>query len=88
MESLKFDVNDFEEQLNKVKARSKAKTEGIMNMKSITELSIDLLRKLNIPITDDSLKYNYKLNEKEYSFPSIRSKLLGLIINGNFLFSE
>lgn len=83
IEKLKFDISDFEKSLNMIKARSKARTEGKLNKESITELSLDLLEKLKIPKTDDSLKYNCIPKGERYSFPIVKSKLLALIIKGN-----
>lgn len=87
VESLNFNVSDFEEELNKVKARSKARTEGKKDMTKISDLSLELFEKSNLPKTDDSYKYNYIPEEKGYSFPIVKSKLLGFISNGNNFFN-
>lgn len=85
IESLKFEMSAFEENLKKTKERSRAKTEEKLYKEPVSELSLDLLERFKVPRTDDSLKYDYSFNHKEYFFPPIRSKLLGLIINGTFL---
>ncbi|XP_043471771.1 alanine--tRNA ligase, mitochondrial-like, partial [Leptopilina heterotoma] len=87
VESLKFNVSDFEEELNKVKARSKARTEGKKDMETISDLSLNLFEKSKVPKTDDSYKYNYIPEKKGYSFPTVKSKLLGFIINGKLKIS-
>ncbi|XP_033228068.1 alanine--tRNA ligase, mitochondrial [Belonocnema kinseyi] len=87
IESLKFEMSAFEENLKKTKERSRAKTKEKLYKEPVSKLSLDVLERFNVPRTDDSLKYDYSFDHKEYFFPPVRSKLLGLIINGNLKLS-
>jgi len=44
---------------------------------------LEILKKNHVPRTDDSFKYNYICNGNTYEFPTLNSKLIGIIINGN-----
>lgn len=81
IESLYFDENDFEEQLNNHKYQTKM---GLNKHSTIiTKESLGILEKNHVPKTDDSFKYNYVYNGNTYEFPTLNSKLIGIILNGN-----
>ncbi|KAL7297401.1 hypothetical protein TKK_0009782 [Trichogramma kaykai] len=84
IESIPFDPNNFKMALENAKKQSRLDTHKTDD-EIISEYSLDLLESGNISKTDDSFKYDYSYNGKEYQFPIIKSKLMGIIINGNLI---
>lgn len=81
IESLYFDEADFKKQLDYHKYLSKM---GLHKHNAIiTKESVRLLEENRVPKTDDSFKYNYTYDGNNYKFPTLNSKLIGIIINGN-----
>ncbi|KZC13771.1 Alanine--tRNA ligase, mitochondrial [Dufourea novaeangliae] len=86
IESLNLDTEAFQNELQNIKYQSKIG----LNRKCQMHIkgSIDLLEKSHIPKTDDTLKYEYVFVENDYRFPTIESKVVGLIINGNLMLNN
>ena len=84
IESIPFDLNAFKDALERAKQRSRDEFEKSDN-EIISDYSINLLESEDIPKTDDSLKYDYTYDDKGYHFPIVKSKLLGMVMNGNIL---
>jgi len=84
VESLYFDEADFELELNKHKYRSKIGLNKHVDA-ALTEESLKVLEADYVPKTDDSFKYNYTYDGNNYKFPTLVSKLVGIVINGNIM---
>lgn len=80
IESLHFDETDFEKQLDNRRYQSRI---GLDTYSILTKESLEILEKNHVPKTNDSFKYNYTYNGNNYEFPTLNSKLIGIIINGN-----
>ncbi|XP_043667176.1 alanine--tRNA ligase, mitochondrial [Vespula pensylvanica] len=85
VESLQVDKEDFEKEMNKARLKSKI---GIIKTNQNIEKSLTLLTENDIPQTDDSFKYIYEYKNDNYEFPKLRSKVIGLFINGNLILGE
>lgn len=79
VESLQVDKEDFEKEMNKARLKSKV---GIIKTNQNIQKSLTLLTENDIPQTDDSFKYIYEYKNDNYEFPKLRSKVIGLLING------
>lgn len=79
VESLQVDKEDFEKEMDKARLKSKV---GIIKTNQNIQKSLTLLTENNIPRTDDSFKYIYEYKNDNYEFPKLRSKVIGLLING------
>ncbi|XP_077269962.1 alanine--tRNA ligase, mitochondrial [Temnothorax americanus] len=86
IESLHFDENDFEEQLNNRRYQSRIGLDKHSTV--ITKESLGILEKNHVPKTDDSFKYNYIYDGDIYEFPPLNSKLIGIILNGELVASK
>lgn len=84
MESLAFDKNEFNNELNNARQRSK-RNFSKTDTEIISQESLQLLEKNKIPTTDDSMKYIYTVKDKASQFPAVNCKLLGMIVNGNLI---
>ncbi|XP_047349283.1 alanine--tRNA ligase, mitochondrial isoform X1 [Vespa velutina] len=85
VESLQVDKEDFEKEMDKARLKSKV---GIIKTNQNIEKSLTLLTENNIPQTDDSFKYIYEYKNGNYEFPKLRSKVIGLLINGNIILGD
>lgn len=82
IERLSFDKNDFYEELNSVKQRSKSSHDNGGDI--ISQESIWTLETNKIPTTDDTVKYDYAAIDNNYQFKTVNCKLLGMIVNGEW----
>lgn len=82
IESLHFNEHDFQVELNNAKYRSKL---GYNHF--AYQNAMDILQKNNVPKTDDSLKYEY-IFDKRYIFPTVKSKILGILVNDQILLNN
>ncbi|XP_011639548.1 alanine--tRNA ligase, mitochondrial [Pogonomyrmex barbatus] len=83
IESLYFDEIDFEKQLDNRRYQSRIGLDKHSTV--LTKESLGILEKNHVPKTDDSFKYNYTYNGNNYIFPTINSKLIGIVINGELI---
>jgi len=83
IESLYFDEAGFEEELNKHKYQSRIGSNK--HSAVLAKESLEVLGENYMPKTDDSFKYNYTYDGSSYKFPTLVSKLIGIIINGNIM---
>jgi alanyl-tRNA synthetase len=83
IESIEFDLNDFKEILEKVQVQSRNEANK-QDSEIISDYSLNLLESANVPKTDDLPKYNYTYDNERYKFETLKCKLLGIVINGNF----
>ena len=81
IESISFNPNSFKEALDKAREHSR-QAKSISDKEVISEYSLKLLELGNTAKTDDSFKYDYFYDEKGYHFPIIKSKLMGMLLNG------
>ncbi|EZA47311.1 Alanyl-tRNA synthetase, mitochondrial [Ooceraea biroi] len=81
IELLYFDEADFEKELDNRKYQSRIGLDK--HSAELTKESLRLLEENYVPKTDDSFKYNYTYDGNDYKFPTLDSKLIGIIINGN-----
>lgn len=78
---LKFNVEDFQKELNEAKKRSKEISIGSAK----NSLQIKKIKNRINP-TVDSFKYDYKRNENgDYIFPDLNVEILAIIKNGNLI---
>lgn len=82
IESLYFDEADFEKELDNHKYETKI---GLFEHSTVLKESLRLLEENYVPKTDDSFKYNYTYDGNTYKFPTLDSKLIGIITNGNII---
>lgn len=80
IESLHFVKEDFQNQLQNVKYQSKHGLQKSNNI--VIQKFVKLLQQNYVPKTDDTFKYEYILVGNNYQFPTIKSKIIGIIING------
>lgn len=80
IESLHFDETDFEKQLDNRRYQSRI---GLDKRTILTKKSLRVFEEYHVPKTNDSFKYDYTYNGNSYEFPTLNSKLIGVIINGN-----
>lgn len=85
VEFLHFDQIDFEKQLDNCRYRSRI---GLDRCSILTKESLGILEENHVTKTNDSFKYNYTYNGNNYEFPTLNSKLLGIIINGELVINE
>ncbi|KAK2585147.1 hypothetical protein KPH14_008653 [Odynerus spinipes] len=85
VESLQVSRDDFEKEMNNARQKSKI---GILKNYNIIEKSLKLFTENHVPQTDDSFKYIYESNNGIYEFPKLKSKIVGLIVNGNIVLEE
>nr|XP_012216572.1 PREDICTED: alanine--tRNA ligase, mitochondrial [Linepithema humile] len=85
IESLYFDEAGFEKELDNRRYQSRI---GLDKRTILTKESLRILEENHVPKTNDSFKYNYTYDESSYEFPTLNSKLLGIIINGNLVTSK
>lgn len=81
IESLHFDETDFEKQLDNHRYQMRIGLDKYSNV--LTKESLRILKENNVPKTDDSFKYNYTYDGNDYEFPTLNSKVVGIIFNGN-----
>lgn len=79
--SLLFDKNDFYSELDNARQRSKNNFSK-PDKEIISQESLYILEKNQVPKTNDSLKYDYTVDDKTYTFPSVKCKLLGMTVDG------
>ncbi|XP_046617355.1 alanine--tRNA ligase, mitochondrial isoform X1 [Neodiprion virginianus] len=84
VESLSFDKNEFNNELNNARQRSKMNF-GKVDEEIVSQESLQLLEKNNVPTTDDSAKYSYTVTDRVYYFPPVNCKLLGMIVGGKLI---
>lgn len=75
-----FDVEQHEKELERVRNKSKMAT---ASGETIGDLE-HLFSSAKIPKTNDRLKYDYELKNGDYSFPPVSSKIVGLVLDGEF----
>ena len=79
IDSLHFDEEALKNELENLKYRSKA------GVGYNSKMAIELLEKNHVPRTNDIFKYEYAFNGKNCQFPTIESRIIGLLINGNLI---
>ncbi|XP_076243209.1 alanine--tRNA ligase, mitochondrial isoform X2 [Calliopsis andreniformis] len=83
IESLYFDKEGFEHELEKMRSLSR------IGLEKTSEISLNKctksLKQKNIPETNDKFKYEYTFDGSNYQFPTIESKIIGLIINDTLI---
>ncbi|XP_031846952.1 alanine--tRNA ligase, mitochondrial isoform X3 [Nomia melanderi] len=83
IESLHFDKKDFQNHLQNVKYQSKYGLHKSNNI--IIQKFVKLLQQNCVPKTDDTFKYEYVWVGNNYQFPTIKSKIIGMIVNDNLI---
>uniref|UniRef100_A0A8D8QG85 alanine--tRNA ligase n=1 Tax=Cacopsylla melanoneura TaxID=428564 RepID=A0A8D8QG85_9HEMI len=76
VKTVDVDMNGFNERLNQLKASSKEKSSS--NLPEISPADVK-----DLPLTNDSAKYNYQYNtdSKTYTFPSLDTNLVGIVLD-------
>ncbi|XP_078046501.1 alanine--tRNA ligase, mitochondrial isoform X2 [Augochlora pura] len=86
IESLQFDKEVFQTEFERVKNQSKM---GVnLSNDIIMKRFIELLEKNDVPKTNDIFKYEYMHVKNDYEFPSIESKIIGIIVNDNLILNN
>ncbi|XP_076754355.1 alanine--tRNA ligase, mitochondrial [Xylocopa sonorina] len=83
---LHFDEAALQKKLENLRNRSRVGLED--SATTALKKSLKVLEKNSLPRTDDSFIYKYVLNENNYEFPEVESKILALIINGNVILNK
>nr|XP_033324410.1 alanine--tRNA ligase, mitochondrial [Megalopta genalis] len=86
IESLQFDKEIFQNELQNVKYQSKMGVDKSTDI--VLKRFINLLEKNDVAETDDTFKYEYVFVGNNYEFPPIESKIVAIIVNDNLILNN
>ncbi|XP_053987093.1 alanine--tRNA ligase, mitochondrial isoform X1 [Hylaeus volcanicus] len=86
IESLHFEENSFQNILENRRCESRMGLEKNNGM--AIKAAVELLKKNSKPKTNDTFKYEYVFDGNNFQFPTIESKIVGLIVNGSLILNR